>query len=376
MDLTITLSRRGDRSLVELTGSLDYGSVPYVRQLVFDRFDAGDRHVTVELSRLRLLDAAAIKVLLYLQRRGEQLDADVRLAGARGAALTALEISGVAKQLHAYDNVHWPVADRDRQEIDLDTLHLSHGHWPAEVTDLLARLHAMDPADPARQRARDQVIEMCLPAAQRLARRFGASGEPVNDLIQVASLGLVKAVDGFDPTRGIEFGTYATPTIIGEIKRYFRDRTWGIRLPRRLQELRLAVNKARDDLTQSLGRSPTVTDIANHLVVDEEQIIEVIGATHAYRPMSLDTPAGDVDDETTLLDAVGEEEPEFGLVDFRESLHTLIGRLPEREQRILSLRFYGNLTQSEIAERIGLSQMHVSRLLRQSLDFLRRRLSE
>ncbi|MET7400285.1 SigB/SigF/SigG family RNA polymerase sigma factor [Dactylosporangium sp. NPDC005572] len=378
MDLTITVATRRDASVLQVTGALDYASVPYLRQVVFELFDAGDRDIVVETSGLRLVDAASIKVLLYLQHRAQQLDATVRLTGAAGTALTALEIAGVAKQLGVFEEVDvgWAATAPDRHDVDLEALHLVQGHWPADVTELLARLQQLRPDDPARKRARDDVIELCLPAARRLARRYGATGEPLNDLVQVACLGLVKAVDGFDASRGIEFGTYATPTIIGEVKRYFRDRTWGIRLPRRLQELRLAVNQARDDLVQTLGRSPTVPDLAAHLDVDEEQVIEVIGAVHAYHPMSLDAPSIGADDEATLQDAIGSDEPEFVLVDYRESLHVLLDRLPEREQRILTLRFYGNLTQAEIADRVGLSQMHVSRLLRQSLNFLRRRLTE
>jgi RNA polymerase sigma-70 factor (sigma-B/F/G subfamily) len=376
MDLTIALSARRDEDLVEVTGALDYASVPYLRHVMFELLDDGRRRITLEVSRLRILDAASIRVLLYLRERAERLGGDLRLAGATGTVLTALEITGVAKQLHVYDPVDWPQAQRNRQPVDVGGLRVSHGHWPAGATELLARLHAMSPDDPDRRQTRDAVIALCLPTAQRLARRYRGAGEPLDDLTQVASLGLVKAVDGFDATHGVEFGTYATPTVLGEIKRYFRDRTSGIRIPRRLQELRLSVNNARDELTQRLGRSPTVADLAAHLGVDEEQIVQMIGASHAHRPLSLDFPAAGFHDDATLLDVVGDDDPEFGLVEHRESLRALLVRLPERQRQILSLRFYGNLTQTEIAERVGLSQMHVSRLLRQSLDFLRRRLTE
>jgi RNA polymerase sigma-70 factor (sigma-B/F/G subfamily) len=376
MDLTIALSARRDEDLVEVTGALDYASVPYLRHVMFELLDDGRRRITLEVSRLRILDAASIRVLLYLRERAERLGGDLRLAGATGTVLTALEITGVAKQLHVYDPVDWPQAQRNRQPVDVGGLRVSHGHWPAGATELLARLHAMSPDDPDRRQTRDAVIALCLPTAQRLARRYRGAGEPLDDLTQVASLGLVKAVDGFDATHGVEFGTYATPTVLGEIKRYFRDRTSGIRIPRRLQELRLSVNNARDELTQRLGRSPTVADLSAHLGVDEEQIVQMIGASHAHRPLSLDFPAAGFHDDATLLDVVGDDDPEFGLVEHRESLRALLVRLPERQRQILSLRFYGNLTQTEIAERVGLSQMHVSRLLRQSLDFLRRRLTE
>jgi RNA polymerase sigma-70 factor (sigma-B/F/G subfamily) len=185
----------------------------------------------------------------------------------------------------------------------------------------------------------------------------------------------VKAVDGFDPTLGFEFATYATPTVLGEIKRHFRDRTSGIRMPRRLQELRLSVNKSHDELTQQLGRSPTTADLAVHLDVAEEQIIEMIGACNGHRPLSLEAPVGGLDDDTTLTQVIGDDDPELGLVEDRQSLRVLMARLPRRERQILSLRFYGNLSQSQIAEQVGLSQMHVSRLLRHSLEFLRRRMT-
>jgi len=372
MDLAIALSNRGESTLVELTGTLDYASVPYVRQVAFTLFDEGRRHIIFDMSGLRLLDAASIKVLLYLAQRAEQLDVTIQVTGAAGTVLRVLEVAGVAKQLGVYDDIRWPLRARQREAVELDKLHLAHRFWPAELTDLFARLHEMAVDDPRRAGLRKHIIEECLPAAERLARRFGGIGEPTVDLIQVAALGLVKAVDGFDPTRGIEFATYATPTIVGELKRHFRDRSWSIRLPRRLQELRLMVNKGREELTQRLGRSPTVDDLACYLGVGAEQVIEVLGAGHSARPMSLDSPVLAGDDDLTLVDTVGSEDPEYSHVDYHESLQVLLARLPKREQRIISLRFYGNLTQVEIAEQVGLSQMHVSRLLRHSLEFLKR----
>jgi RNA polymerase sigma-70 factor (sigma-B/F/G subfamily) len=376
LDLTIAQSSRRDQDLIEVTGVLDYASLPYLRHVVFELLDAQRLHITIDVSGLRILDAASINVLLYLRERFRQLGGDLQLTDATGAVLTALEITGVAKQLGAYTACDWPLTQRQRLIVDLDSLRLSHGQWPAGATELLTELHAMEPDDPARRRARDEIIEMCLPTAHRLARRYGSVGELAADLAQVAALGLIKAVDGFDPARGFEFPTYATPTVLGEIKRHFRDRTSGIRMPRRLQELRISVNNARDELTQKLGRTPTVADLAAHLDVSEEQIIEMFAACHGHRPLSLDLPAAGADDDTALVDVVGDDDPEFGLVEHRQSLRVLMARLPERERQILNLRFYGNLSQSQIAEQVGLSQMHVSRLLRHSLEFLRRRLSD
>jgi len=375
MDLAIALSSRGESALVELTGVLDHASVPYLRQVVFTQFDRGCRPIVIEVSGLRLLDAASIKVLLYLARRAEQLDVPLQVAGAGGTVLQILEVSGVAKKLGVYEDFRWPLRARQREEVELDKLHVAHRFWP-ELADLFAELQDRPADDPRRTEARNEIIEQCLPAAERLARRFGGNGEPIADLAQVAALGLVKAVDGFDPARGIEFATYATPTIVGELKRYFRDRSFGIRLPRRLQELRLAVNRGREELTQLLGRSPTIHDLADHLGMGEEQVIEVLEAGQSSRPLSLDSPVLAGEEDLTLADTVGADDPEFTTVDYYESLHVLLARLPEREQKIISLRFYGNLTQVEIAEKVGLSQMHVSRLLRQSLNLLKRALQD
>ncbi|GAA3454106.1 hypothetical protein GCM10018962_59390 [Dactylosporangium matsuzakiense] len=370
------VSQRPDATLLECSGVLDYASAPYLRQIVFEQFDARTADVAVDVHQVRLVDAAAIKILVYLQRRGEQIETDVHVSGATGVALAALEIAGAAKQLGVYDELDWPLDDRERRYVDLDQVELSHGQWPAGVTEQLLRMAQLDGDDPVRARIRRQVIEQCLPAAHRLARRYDGGSEPAADLAQVAALGLVKAVDGFDPRHGTEFGTYATPTITGELKRHFRDRASGVRLPRRLQELRMAVNHARDALTQQVGRSPTVPDLASATGLTEEQVIEAVGATQAYRPLSLDVPTPGMDDDTTMLDTLGGEAPEFALVEYRESLRRLIARLPEREQRILSMRFYGNLSQLEIAKQVGLSQMHVSRLLAHALGFLRRHLAE
>ncbi|GAA3207983.1 SigB/SigF/SigG family RNA polymerase sigma factor [Dactylosporangium siamense] len=374
MDLTVTVSTHEDGGLVELTGTLDFAAAPFVRHVMFELFDDGRHHIAVDVTRLRLLDAGAIRALLYLLRRAEQLGGGLHVAGATGAVLTALEITGVAKKLRAYDELDWPATGLERRVVPLDGAPAAHGLWPVEVTDLLSSLHRLAPQDPARVRLRDDIIERCLPAAYRLARRFHS--DSINDLLQVAALGLVKAVDGFDAVRGVEFGTYATPTVIGEIKRHFRDRNAGIRLPRRLQELRLAANRARDDLTQTLGHAPSAPELAAHLDVDTGQILEMMESTGSTRPLSLDLPVSGADDEQTLGDTVGAEDPRLDLVDDRATLQAIIARLPEREQRILSLRFYGNQSQSEIALEVGLSQMHVSRLLRHSLDYLHRHLTD
>ena len=217
---------------------------------------------------------------------------------------------------------------------------------------------------------RDDLITAHMGLAEYLARRFTNRGEPLDDLVQVAALGLLKAVDRFDPERGLEFSTYATPTIVGELKRHFRDKGWAVRVPRRVQELHLRLAGVVGLLSQELGRSPTIGEIAQAAGVSEEEVLEAIEAGHAYRFTSLDAPSGN-DDETSLAAGLGAEDK--GLVDseHRVALSPLIAQFPPRERMILHLRFFEGLTQSEIAGRLGISQMHVSRLLARALAQLR-----
>jgi RNA polymerase sigma-B factor len=241
---------------------------------------------------------------------------------------------------------------------------------------MLARLANLDPQSDDHARLRARIIEDLLPLATHIANRFRNRGEPFDDLVQVANLALIKAVDGFDPERGVSFSSYAVPFIAGELKRHFRDRTWHIRVPRRLQELSLQINRATDELTQQLGRSPTVADLAAHLDVGEEETIEALEAAGAYHSLSLDAPAGGEDGSSTLVDLIGSEDTELAEVDARVALPPLLATLPVREQRILAMRFFGNLTQSQIAAEMGISQMHVSRLITKALATLRRALME
>jgi len=218
----------------------------------------------------------------------------------------------------------------------------------------------------SRDRAlRDDLVTAHMGLAEYLARRFTNRGEPLDDLVQVAALGLLKAVDRFDPERGLEFSTYATPTIVGELKRHFRDKGWAVRVPRRVQELHLRLGSVVSILSQELGRSPTIG-----AAVSEEEVLEAIEAGHAYRFTSLDAPAGN-DDEMSLSAELGAEDQ--GLIDseHRVTLSPLIAQFPPRERMILHLRFFEGLTQSEIAARLGISQMHVSRLLARALAQLR-----
>jgi len=236
--------------------------------------------------------------------------------------------------------------------------------------DALLRVFA-DFAESRDPSLRDQLIEAHLGLAEYLARRFTNRGEPLDDLVQVASLGLVKAVERFDPSRGLEFTTFATPTIVGELKRHFRDKGWAVRVPRRVQELHLRVTRVIDDLSLELGRSPTVPEIAKRAGTTEDEVTEAIDAGSAYRSTSLDAGRGDDDESPGLLGQLGGIDAELSRAERRAALGPLMSQLTEREQVMLYLRFYEGLTQSEIAKRLGISQMHVSRLLSRSLQQLR-----
>ncbi|MFJ4425781.1 RNA polymerase sigma factor SigF [Streptomyces galilaeus] len=234
-------------------------------------------------------------------------------------------------------------------------------------------LRALDAGSPEYAELRNQLVRMHLPLVEHLARRFRNRGEPLDDLTQVATIGLIKSVDRFDPDRGVEFSTYATPTVVGEIKRHFRDKGWAVRVPRRLQELRLSLTTATAELSQLHGRSPTVHELAEKLAISEEEVLEGLESANAYSTLSLDVP--DTDDESpAVADTLGAEDEALEGVEYRESLKPLLEDLPPREKRILLLRFFGNMTQSQIAQEVGISQMHVSRLLARTLAQLREKL--
>jgi RNA polymerase sigma-B factor len=206
--------------------------------------------------------------------------------------------------------------------------------------------------------------------ARRLARRYAGRGEALDDLVQAATVGLIKAVDRFDPAQSTDFPSYAIPTILGELKRHFRDRAWSVRVPRRLQEMRMAITNAGNELAHTLDRMPTVAEVAAHLHVSEEEVIEGLEGARAYRSTSLSTPVGP-DRMLELGDTLGGEDDEYARTEMHLSLGPALTCLTERERLMITLRFYGNQTQSQIAAQIGVSQMHVSRLLAAALGKLR-----
>ena len=228
------------------------------------------------------------------------------------------------------------------------------------------------PDSPERTYVRDTLIELNLPLVRYAAARFRSRNEPMEDIVQVGTIGLIKAIDRFDCERGVEFPTFAMPTVVGEIKRFFRDTSWSVRVPRRLQELRLALTKASDELAQKLDRSPTVPELAAVLGVSEEDVVDGLAVGNAYTASSLDSPSPEDDGgEGSLADRLGYEDTALEGVEYRESLKPLLAKLPPRERQIIMLRFFANMTQSQIGEEVGISQMHVSRLLTRTLAQLR-----
>jgi RNA polymerase sigma-B factor len=220
--------------------------------------------------------------------------------------------------------------------------------------------------------ARDELVERFLPLARQLARRYQRGNEPLDDLIQVASIGLVKAVDRYDPARGTAFSSYAVPTILGELKRYFRDAGWAVHVPRGMQERVIGVNNAISKLSRELGRSPTAHEIAEEVHEDVETVLEAMEAAIAYDAVSLDTPrTSDEENGDTYADTVGALDERFELIEYTSAIGPTLRALPDRDRLVLKLRFEHDLTQLEIAERIGVSQMHVSRLIRRALKRLR-----
>jgi RNA polymerase sigma-B factor len=242
----------------------------------------------------------------------------------------------------------------------------------AEIRRLFEQYHQERSAE-----VREQLILAHESLALYLARKFANRGEPLEDILQVARIGLLKAVDRYDVTRGIEFTTYATPTIVGEIKRHFRDKLWAIKVPRRLRELNYALMKSVEEMTQRLGRSPTIPEISDQTGVPFEDVIEAFEVGRAYGPASLDADIEGTDERASaLIDYLGEEDANLEHVEDRHTLEAAMGQLPPRERMVTHLRFYEGLSQVEIAHRLGVSQMHVSRIQREALRRLRALMSD
>jgi RNA polymerase sigma-B factor len=315
--------------------------------------------VSVELGSPEVHSHAAV---LPAPRAAEVESTDVENTEATVAGIA--EIAGAVGAAGAAGAVEITAAEVEVEaEAGLDTRSLSRS--------LFQRFATLTPEHPDHPYVRDTLIELNLPLVRYAAARFRSRNEPMEDIIQVGTIGLIKAIDRFDNERGVEFPTFAMPTIIGEIKRFFRDTSWSVRVPRRLQELRLSLTRAGDELAQKLDRSPTVAELAACLGVSEEDVVEGLAVGNAYTASSLDTTPTDEDGDGPLAERLGYEDTAMEGVEYRESLKPLLARLPARERRIIMLRFFGNMTQSQIGEEIGISQMHVSRLLTRTLAQLR-----
>ena len=224
--------------------------------------------------------------------------------------------------------------------------------------------------------AREKLIEQYMSLVRSLARRYAYRGEQLDDLVQIGAIGLIKAIDRFDLDRGVELTTYATPNIIGEIKRHFRDKGWSVRVPRGLQELNVQLSRLVESLTVELGRSPTIPELAKAAGVEEESVLEALESGRAYTSLSLSTGGGDGDDDLDPMESIGSEEHEFEVSEDRAVLAPGFRVLDARERKILQLRFFDGLTQSQIAQQVGISQMHVSRLIRRSLEKIRSEIAD
>jgi RNA polymerase sigma-B factor len=245
----------------------------------------------------------------------------------------------------------------------------------ADVMEMFRHLKLLDEGSLAFRRQREAIIECALPLADHIARRYGGRGEPFDDLVQAARVGLLNAVNRFDIDNGSDFLFFAVPTMMGEVRRHFRDYGWAVKVPRRIKELQPQMIRARAELSQRLGRAPSATEVAEHLGVDRELVVDATIGCGNYSTMSTDSRVGHEDDRP-YSDTLGEVDPNLDKVLDVQTVRPLIAALPERQRTVLTLRFFENLTQTQIAERIGCSQMHVSRLLAKALDALRSRVRE
>ncbi|MDV7241018.1 MULTISPECIES: SigB/SigF/SigG family RNA polymerase sigma factor [Rhodococcus] len=252
-----------------------------------------------------------------------------------------------------------------------DTTHRARDQY-RDVPAQCEAIAQLDASDPRREVLRERLIERCLPLAEHIARRFHERGEPLDDLIQVARLGLVKAVDRFDASYGANFVSFAVPTITGEVRRHFRDTGWAMRVPRSMQELHLALMGATKQLTTTLGRAPTASELAKALDIDKSEVLEGLRVANAYSTLSVDYPL--TDDERPLSETLGDIDPALSRVEDHVTVQPLLDALPDLERTVLVLRFFGNMTQSQIAARVGVSQMQISRLLAKTLKDLRTKL--
>jgi RNA polymerase sigma-B factor len=358
----IETSTVGGWRVVAAAGELDSGVGPALRGVLTDLIQLGSDAIVVDLSGVALLSGACVHVLVYAAGRAETSGVLLRVVGARGTVLRVLQISGAAADLGI--------------DPDPDGREPTGRDIAADVVEaILAARAALPEADARRDVLRDRAVQTCLPLAERLAGRYSRPHDRRDELTQVAFVGLLKAVDRFDPARGTRFLGFAFPTILGEIRRYFRDQTWAVHVPRHLQELRLAMIEIAGPMAQQLGREPTTAELADELDEPVENLWESMVAAQGYATTSLSQPVGE-SGTLVLGDLIGSLDEDLTRVDHHEMLAPLVAALPERERKALAYRFFGNMTQTQIAQMLGVSQMQVSRLLTRALARLRTSLLE
>jgi RNA polymerase sigma-B factor len=377
--------------LVTVTGEIDKLTEPALQEHLSRLLVTRPERLIIDLSEVHFLGAAGLSVLMSVRHAATDQGTSVQLrAPHRRMVARCLEITG----MQCLFEILPPATGGDEPESFRSSTHQgaprprdAEHHRVGSATSgsmvepekdeyahlaPLQRRYAELAADePERQRLRDALIRGYLPVAAHIARRFAGRGEPLDDLIQVATAGLVNAVDRFEPARGSHFLSFAVPTITGELRRYFRDHGWSTRVPRRLKDLSLAIRNAQGELSQQLGRAAKPSEVAEWLEVPTSKVIEALHAGEAYRSSSLDEMLSYGD----TADCLGDLDPQMCLIDDRETLRTLLAELAPRQRTILALRFFHQLTQTQIAEQVGISQMHVSRVLRQTLTFLRERMT-
>jgi RNA polymerase sigma-B factor len=338
--------------------------------------------LVIDLSRVSFLSAAGLSVLISAKHTAThhgtalQLRVPDRRVMARSLAMAGLDyLSGTSSTAKGVP--HPPETDRDGASVlagPASVVETGPDEY-AHLVPLQRRYAELALDDPERRSLRDTLISGYLQVAEHIARRFAGRGEPLDDLVQVATMGLINAVDRFEPSRGSAFLSFAVPTITGELRRYFRDHGWSARVPRRLKDLTLAVKNAQGELSQELGRAARPSEIAERLEVSRSRVIEALHAAEAYKSSSLDELLSSRDATATCAEFIGDVDDQTCLIDDREALRPLLAELAPRERTILALRFFHELTQTQIAKQVGISQMHVSRVLRQTLAFLRQRMT-
>jgi RNA polymerase sigma-B factor len=346
--------------ILTASGALDCAVAPTLRQTLLDLLDTGARAVVVDLSGVTLLDCACINAVVDTRSRAKPRRADLHVVGASGRVRRVLEITGAVRELA----IDAPGAAGSGAG------GFGRGLAVRMVEATLAARAVLPAGDARRQLLRNRAVELSLPLAEQLAGHYRQTRQSGDDLSQVAAVGLLKAVDRYDPARGAGFLGFAVPTILGELRRHFRDHTWGVHVPRHLQELRMSINRATEAMTQRLRRAPTAGELAEQLDAPREEVTEAMVAAQGYLPASLSQPVGD-GMSGELGDLIGAPDEALDRVDHHESLVPMMAALPDHEQRVLAYRFYGNLTQTEIAGLLGVSQMQVSRLQSRALNRLR-----